>query len=164
MDLEEECLKILALYQPVASDLRLLVAIMKINNDLERIGDLAVNIAKRACTIAQQNIDRSDLNIGAMMEKTRQMLEQCLQALTDMNPQQAQAVRMMDDEVDELNRDMFKRALQEMRQHPEHLEVLMSQLTVSRHLERIADHATNIAEDVIYMAQGSIVRHHQLQK
>ncbi len=161
VDIEEECLKILALYQPVASDLRYLVAIMKINNDLERIGDLAVNISKRVSIIANQN--RSDVNLGlnTIITKTCQMLEQALQSMTDMNSQQAQAVRIMDDEVDDLNRVIFEQALQEMQQNPSQLETLISQLNICRCMERIADHATNIAEDVIYMAQGNIVRHNQ---
>jgi phosphate transport system protein len=159
VDVEEECLKILALYQPVAVDLRYIITAMKINNDLERIGDLAVNIAERGEFLAsQQEIDIPSYLEG-MTEKSQTMLRKSLDALVETDCDLAHQVCAMDDEVDEMNRRMFQIVQDGIRAHPEHIESLIHLLSASRHLERIADHATNIAEDVIYMVEGKIVRH-----
>ncbi|HUJ73429.1 MAG TPA: phosphate signaling complex protein PhoU [bacterium] len=157
--LEEECLKILALHQPVAIDLRFVIAVLKINNDLERIGDLAVNIAERALFLAAHQPLDVPFDFASMAAKAQQMLKKSLDALVNMDPRMARDVCAADDEVDALNRDMYGRIEDGIRQHPEHLESLIHYLGVSRYLERIADHATNIAEDVIYMVDGDIVRH-----
>ncbi len=159
VDVEEDCLKVLALYQPVAADLRFIVAVLKINNDLERIGDMAVNIAERADYLASQEPIELPFNFGEMAGKAQSMLRRSLDALVNVDPELGQQVCADDDEVDMLNRQMYDQVQQRIRQHPEHLEYLMHFLAVSRHLERIADHATNIAEDVIYMVTGQIVRH-----
>lgn len=159
VDLEEECLKILALYQPVATDLRCIVACLKINNDLERIGDLAVNIAERAEYIATHDRVDIPLDFAAMAEKARAMVKKSLDSFVGMNARMAREVCAADDEVDAMNRDAYLQVEDAIREHPEHMDVLVHLLTTSRHLERIADHATNIAEDVIYMIEGEIVRH-----
>ncbi|MHB0935872.1 MAG: phosphate signaling complex protein PhoU [Armatimonadota bacterium] len=159
VDIEEECLKILALYQPVASDLRFVVAVLKINNDLERVADLAVNIAERAVFLAQHEPLDIPLNFDLMSEKSQAMLRKSLDALMTMNVSLAYQVGSDDDEVDELNRQMFVRIQEAMREHPDRIEPLGHLLSVSRHLERIADYATNIAEDVVYMIEGEIIRH-----
>jgi phosphate transport system protein len=159
VDMEEECLKVLALYQPVASDLRLIVAILKINNDLERIGDLAVNIAERAIFIATQKPVDAPLDFAAMAEKTEEMLRKSLDALVDSDATLAHRVCLADDEVDAMNKEMHLQVQEGMRRYPDQIEPLIHLLSASRHLERIADHATNIAEDVIYMIEGRIVRH-----
>jgi len=157
--LEEECLKILALYQPVAIDLRFIITALKINSDLERIGDLAVNIAERSEFLAKQQKVDIPFDLDKMAEKTQLMLRNSLEALVDMNCDLARKVCADDDEVDNMNRRMFEIVQDRIRAHPEHIEPLIHLLSASRHLERIADHATNIAEDVVYMVEGKIVRH-----
>jgi len=160
VDVEEECLKVLALYQPVASDLRLIVSLLKINSDLERVGDLAVNIAERALFLSTQDRPNIPLDFTKMVEKTRGMLRKSLDALVNRDAGIAHDVMGADDEVDEINREMYVLIQAEIRKDPDRLESLIHLLSCSRHLERIADHATNIAEDVIYMIEGEIVRHH----
>jgi phosphate transport system protein len=157
--IEEECLKILALHQPVAIDLRFVIAVLKINNDLERIGDLAVNIAERARFLAGRDALDVPFDFMGMADKTRAMLKKALDALVNMDPRMARDVCAADDEVDALNREMYGRIQKSMQQHPDRIDGLINYLGVSRYLERIADHATNIAEDVIYMVDGDIVRH-----
>jgi phosphate transport system protein len=163
IEVEEECLKVLALHQPVAVDLRFIVAVLKINNDLERIGDLTVNIAERALALAQANETHPDFaftsNFPVMMEKSRLMLKNCLDALVNMDSKLALSVCAADDEVDELYREMFAKVKAGIAQEPDRADEYLQLLSISRHLERIADHATNIAEDVIYMIEGEIIRH-----
>ncbi len=159
VDIEEECLKVLALYQPVASDLRLIVSILKINNDLERVGDLSVNIAERALFLSTRDRPNIPLDFSKMVEKTRGMLRMSLDALVNRDAEAAHEVMHADDAVDEINREMYVLIQDAIRKEPDRLESLIHLLSCSRHLERIADHATNIAEDVIYMIEGEIVRH-----
>ena len=159
VDVEEECLKILALHQPVAVDLRFIITALKINSDLERIGDLAVNIAERSQFLAAQAEINVLFDFNSMAEKTKSMLRKSLDALVNMDSKMAYEVCADDDEVDTINRKMYNQVKDSIRSHPEWLESLIHLLSVSRHLERIADHATNIAEDVIYMVEGEIVRH-----
>jgi phosphate transport system protein len=161
VEVEEECLKILALHQPVAIDLRFIVAVLKINNDLERIGDLAVNIAERAVFLASRNHDRlvTLFDFEEMAAKTQAMLKQSLDALVNVDADLARDVCAADDEVDAMNRQMYIQVEDAIRAHPEQMDALIHMLSISRHLERIADHATNISEDVIYMIEGEIVRH-----
>ncbi|MBM3475759.1 MAG: phosphate signaling complex protein PhoU [Armatimonadetes bacterium] len=159
VDVEEECLKILALHQPVASDLRFIIAVLKINSDIERVGDMAVNIAERADYLAKACYVEAPVDIRAMCEKAQSMLKGSLDALVNLDADLARRVCAQDDEVDNLNRDNYAAIQDRIRQFPEEIECLMHILAVSRHLERIADHATNIAEDVVYMVEGEIVRH-----
>ena len=159
IDVEEECLKILALHQPVAIDLRYIVAVLKMNNDLERIGDLAVNIAERAQYLNSQMKIDIPFDFKGIAQKTQAMFRSSLDALVNMNASLARQVCSQDDEVDAINRRMYDQVKDMIRAHPEHVESLIALLSVSRCLERIADHATNIAEDVLYMIQGHIVRH-----
>ena len=159
VDVEEEGLKILALHQPVAIDLRFIVAVLKINNDLERIGDLAVNIAERAQFLATHEKVDIPFDFAGMAEKAQAMVKQSLDALVNLDAGAALAVCAADDEVDAMNRQMYLQVGEGIREHPDQVESLTHLLSVSRHLERIADHATNIAEDVIYMVRGEIVRH-----
>ena len=157
--LEEECLKILALHQPVAIDLRFLIAVLKINNDLERIGDLAVNIAERATYLSAQEPVDIPFDFLGMSDKTKEMLRKSLESLVNMDTRLAKEVCGMDDEVDAINRQMYDQVQEGIRRNPAQMGSLIHCLSTSRHLERIADHATNIAEDVIYMVAGEIVRH-----
>ncbi len=159
VEVEEECLKVLALHQPVAIDLRFIVAVLKINNDLERIGDLAVNIAERSSYLAGQPEASVSFDFARMSEKTEAMLNKSLDALVNLSSQLAHEVCMSDDAIDDMNRQAYLRVQDAIRKHPDQMSSLIHLLSVSRHLERIADHATNIAEDVIYMIDGEIVRH-----
>lgn len=162
VDLEEDCLKVLALHQPVAIDLRFIISILKINNDLERIGDLAVNIANRAASLCKQEKVDISFDVSRMAKDVEMMLRNCLNAFVDMDAKLAYDVLALDNKVDNMNRQAFKAVQERIRQTPEKTECLIQTLSVSRHLERIADHATNIAEDVIYMLEGTIIRHQGL--
>lgn len=159
VELEEDCLKILALHQPVAIDLRFIIAVLKINNDLERIGDLAVNIAERVAFLKARPPIRIPYDLQGLVEKTTAMLKNSLDSLVNLDIDLARQVCLADDEVDAINRDMYDKIKNAIRENPEDLDVLVPYLSVSRYLERIADHATNIAEDVIYMVDGIIARH-----
>jgi phosphate transport system protein len=159
VDLEEECLKILALHQPVAIDLRFIITALKINNDLERIGDLAVNIAERSEFLAGQEPVSVPFDFETMAEKTQWMVTESIDSLVDMDCKRAYDVCTADDEVDAINRKMYKQVEASIVAHPGWAQSLLHLLSISRHLERVADHATNIAEDVIYMVEGKIVRH-----
>ena len=160
IDVEEECLHTLALYQPVAFDLRYVVSVLKINSELERIADLAVNIAEQACFLASQPpIDTVPFDLFGEMRKVRSMLKRSLDALVEIDTEMAESVRSADDEVDEVHRQMYVQVEAAIRANPENVATLINLLNVSRQLERMGDHAVNIAEDVIYMAQGHILRH-----
>ena len=159
VEVEEDCLKILALYQPVAIDLRFVIAVLKMNNDLERMADTAVNIAKRAEYLAQYPLVDLPPSLEEMTQKVQAMVKQSLDALVQGDTALARKVCVADREVDQLNRAMHVRIQQEIREHPEQVERLIHTLSVSRHLERIGDLATNVAEDVIYTVEGEIVLH-----
>ena len=159
VEVEEECLKILALYQPVAIDLRFIVAVIKINNDLERIGDEAVNIAERIQSIAKRSTFSFHFDYTEMAEIAAAMLKQSLDALVNMDIDTAFRVITMDDEVDDIQGNAYSQIKQAMRERPGEMTYLINLYLISRHLERIADHATNIAEEVVYLIEGEIVRH-----
>lgn len=159
VDVEEDCLKLLALFQPVAADLRFIVAVLKINNDLERVGDLAVNIAERAAFLAQQKPVNLPFDFKSMTEKAQWMLKQSIDALVNSDPERAWGVIAADDQVDAMNREMYALVQERIRENVDEMNSLIHMLSISRHLERVADQATNIAEDVIYMVEGEIVRH-----
>lgn len=157
---EEECLKVLALHQPVAHDLRFIVAILKINHDLERMGDLAVSIAERARDLSKlPRAPGKDFDLPAMAEQAQQKVARALDALINNNLILARQVWLSDDEIDQRNRDIFSEIEREIQQHPDRVQSLLCMMSVSRNLERIADHASSIAKDVIYMVEGEIVRH-----
>jgi phosphate transport system protein len=159
IEVEEECLKVLALYQPVAVDLRFIVAVLKMNSDFERIGDLSVNIAERALALREQPAAEFSDEIDLMAERVLVMVKNSLDALVNIDAALARKVCAADDEVDALYRRMFDRVKAGILADTGKLDDLMQLSSISRHLERIADHATNIAEDVIYMAEGAIFRH-----
>jgi phosphate transport system protein len=160
VDVEEEVLKTLALHQPVAADLRFVVAVLKINNDLERMGDIARNISKRVRFIAKCVGFRPPVDFRDMAAKAQSMVRQSLDALVNADPEMARLVREADDEVDQMRKEIQTKLENEIALHPETTECLVRLISVSRHLERLADMATHIAEDVIYMVEGEIVRHH----
>ena len=158
--IEEECLKILALHQPVAVDLRFIVVVLKVNNDLERMGDFAKNIAKRAIhlsslpPIAMFSAFTSDLPV-----MVRSMVRKSLDALVSLDVELAISVISMDDDVDEINRQMYQEVQRAIHKDVNNTEVAMNLLSTSRYMERIADLSTNIAEDVVFMVEGRVVRH-----
>ena len=159
VEVEEECLKILALHQPVAVDLRFIVTVIKINNDLERIGDQAVNIAERVLTISKRPEMDFVFDYLPMAEKAEAMLKMSLDALVNMDVDLAFKVVTMDDEVDAIKTLAYDRIKTAIKAQPARVGYLINLLLISRHLERLADHATNIAEEVIYLIEGEIVRH-----
>lgn len=160
VEIEEECLKLLALYQPVAEDLRFIAAVMKINNDLERMGDEAVNIAEHASFLAHTLPLPVPPQLDAITAATLRMVWESLDAFVERNAIDARRICAEDDEVDRLNQEIINALWKMMREEPETVERATHLFSVSRHLERIADHATNIAEDVVYMVEGKIIRHH----
>ncbi|HSW46525.1 MAG TPA: phosphate signaling complex protein PhoU [Phycisphaerae bacterium] len=158
--IEEECLKILALYQPVAVDLRFVVALLKINNDLERVGDQAVNIANKVeITARAGNASLLHVFESVMVDKALWMLRESLNALVNMDTGLARKVRATDDEVDNLKGEAREAFLREITKKPDHARTLLALFGAARNIERMADLACNIAEDVIYMVEGNIVRH-----
>lgn len=159
VEIEEECLKVLALHQPVAVDLRFLIAVIKINNELESIGDQAVNIAERVEVLAKHSNFKTVFDYSDMAKKAQHMLKQSLDALVNLDLDLAFKVLRLDDEVDQIKVDAYEKIKDTMEQHPDRVGFLINLLLISRHLERLADHATNIAEEVIYLIEGEIVRH-----
>ena len=156
---EEECLKMLALHQPVAVDLRRITAALKINTDLERMGDLAEDIAERALQLAELPPVPVPEDLQRMTDLTATMVRLSLDAFVHLDTELARRVCRLDDEVDRYNRDIIDELIETMRSAPEMVRPGLSLFSAVRHLERIADHATNIAEDVIYLVEGEIVRH-----
>ncbi len=159
VEVEEECLKIVALHQPVAVDLRFLTAVIKINNDLERIGDETVNIARCVSIISRKEPVDARLDFDTMSEKAQSMLKSSLDSLVNLDLDGAFRVLTLDDEVDRMHSRMYDQVKERIRSTPERVGYWINLLLISRYLERIADHATNIAEEVIYMIEGEIVRH-----
>lgn len=157
--IEEDCLKILALYQPVANNLRFVIAVLKINNDLERIGDLAVNVAQRVSDLHGENHLPPIVDVRAMSEKVKVMLGKALDALVKLDSDLARTVCLLDDEVDEMHRDCYHAAQEAIQANPATVTTVLQMVSISRYLERCADQVTNIAEDVIYLVDGVIVRH-----
>ena len=157
--IEEECLKILALHQPVAIDLRLIVAAIKINSDLERMADLAEDIAERTLHLAGLPAFPVPDKLQSMTELTSQMVRESLDAFITLDPALARRVCRKDDEVDRYNAEIIEELLESMKTSSALLEPGVSMFSATRHLERIADHATNVAEDVIYYVEGRDIRH-----
>ena len=164
VEVEEECLKILALHQPVAVDLRFLASVIKINNDLERIGDESVNIAERVVYLASRPPVAPDIEYVTMAEKTQKMLKGSLDAFVNLDVDLAYKVILKDEEVDVLNRNIIAEVIETIRKNPEYVDALVCYISIARYLERIADHATNICEEVIYMIEGEISRHRYYER
>lgn len=159
VEVEEECLKALALHQPVACDLRFLVSVLKMNKDLERIGDMAVNIARKAITVAAYSDVHVPFDLAGMWQKARAMLRDSIGALINRDAPLAQGVCARDAEVNRMKKEIRRQSEDLLRAQPNRVSVWLALLAVARNLERIADHAVNIAEDVIYLVEGRIVRH-----
>ena len=159
--IEEECLKILALHQPVAVDLRFIVVTLKVNNDLERMGDFALNVAERAIFLASHDpIPSLPDFVNVMPDVVRTMVRNTLDALVKLDMDMANEVIQMDDIIDDINRRMYGELQALMEKDPSTIERAIQLLSTSRYLERIADLATNIAEDVVFMVEGRVVRHY----
>lgn len=157
--IEEECLKMLALHQPVAVDLRLIAAAVKINAELERMADLAEDIAERVLHLARFSPLPVPKDLQVMADLTATMVRQSLDAFVNVNASAARHVCRLDDEVDRYNSDIIQEIIGLMEESSEMIDPGLSLFSAVRHLERIADHATNIAEDVVYLVEGTIIRH-----
>lgn len=157
--LEEECLKILALHQPVAGDLRYIITLLKVNNELERIGDLAGNIAERVIDLIHLRTDWSAWDISPMFQEIFSQLKKALDSLMGRDCFLASQVIASDDIVDEMHRNNYRLVVQRLKEERGSAEMFLNFLNISRNLERIADACTNIGEDVLYLEQGRIVRH-----
>lgn len=164
VEIEEDCLKILALHQPVAGDLRFIITVIKLNNEIERIGDMAVSIALRVQTISEcltacyPNGQGWMYDYSRMSEKVITMLKMSLDALVNRDTNLARQVFLLDDEVDAMMKDAYDKVRERIKKHPEHPGCLINIYLLARHLERIGDRSTNIAEDVIHLVEGTIVR------
>jgi len=156
---EEECLKMLALHQPVAVDLRRIATVMKVNNDLERIADLAVSIAQRAQAMSAYPAFPIPDQLPRMVVISTQMVRGSMDALVNLDSAYARRIMAMDNQVDQLNRDIIAELQELMQSQPNLVPAALHCFSAVRHTERIADHATNIAEDVVYLVEGEIVRH-----
>ena len=160
IEIDELCVRTMARYQPEAKDLRFLAMAFKINNDLERMGDQAVNIAERTLDLLQEPLLKPLIDIPRMAEIAQRMVKESLDAFVQQDAERARAVCRADDEVDRLDDQIFRELLTYMMENPKTITRSVHLILVSRHLERIADHATNIAEDVYYLAKGTTIKHH----
>jgi phosphate transport system protein len=160
VEVDQMCLRLLALRQPLATDLRFITAAMKIGTDLERIGDLAVNIAERTLDLLKSPELKPLIDIPRMAELAQDMVRDALNAFVQGDDALARDVCLRDDQVDQLNDQVFRELLTYMMQDPSTISRAVDLILVGRHLERIADHATNIGEDVIYMVKGKTIKHH----
>ena len=159
VDIEENCLKVLALHQPVAIDLRFIIVIMKVNNDLERMGDQAVNISHRVKSLIDGPELPVSLPIDEMTNAVQKMVSLSLEALVSQDPAIARKVVDMDDIVDDLNAQTYDLIRETIQSNPSLVNSAMSMATISSNLERIGDLCTNIAEEVIFMVEGQVIRH-----
>jgi phosphate transport system protein len=160
IEIDDRCFKLLALHQPMAADLRTIVAAVKINTDLERVGDLAVNIAEAGARYLQHPPVKPLIDIPRMGTIAQRMLRDALDAFVRRDQRLAESVLAADDELDALKTQIFRELLTFMLANPATIEPALDLILISRHLERTGDHATNIAEDVIFMVSARDVRHH----
>lgn len=163
LEVDNRCFKLLALYQPMAADLRTIVSAVKINADLERVGDLAVNIAEAGRRYASHPPVKKLIDIPLMADIAQNMLRDALDSFVRRDVDLAQHVLDEDDRLDALKTQIFRELLTYMLQDPATIEPALDLILVSRHLERIGDHATNVAEDVIFIVSARDVRHHSVQ-
>lgn len=159
MEIDDLVTRLLALRQPVARDLRFLTAALKINTDLERMGDLAMHIAQRALSLMRHPLGQSLVDIPHMASLVQSMLLKCLTAFVEGNEELARSVLLLDDEVDALRDSAYERLLTVMQSDPALVPPAIDLIFVARNLERIGDHATNLAEDVVFLVKGVDVRH-----
>lgn len=157
--IEEECLKLLALHQPVATDLRRITTVMRISGELERVGDLALNLTERFTEMKRMPKLVVPGGFAEMVKKAIGMLRRSIDSYVNLDPVHARAVCADDDLVDDLNRVIIDEVIVQMKKHPETIDAGIHLISASKHIERVADHASNIAEEVIYLVEGNIVRH-----
>lgn len=160
IEIDDICLKLLALRQPIAVDLRFITAAMKINSDLERMGDQAINISQNTEDLLKEPQLKPLIDLPRMADIVKKMVKDSLDAFVKKEPELAKSVLTRDDEVDNLKDQIFRELLTYMMTDPNNIERSLDLILISRNLERIGDHATNIAEDVIFMALGKDIRHH----
>lgn len=158
--IDAQCERIFALSQPVAIDLRLIMAALKINHELERVGDIAVNIAERALPLQHYGNLIKISKVSDMSSIAREMVKHAIDSFVNNDPELAREILTKDDVVDEFNKNIFYQLVAEMKKNPEIIEPAMHIIILSRHLERLADHATNIAEDVVFLVDAKIIKHH----
>jgi len=161
VEIEAETVRLMALYQPVGSDLRLLCTVLKVNNVLERIADCAVNIAERAAHLDHQSVNNQVNAVRQMAGIVQHMLRAAIQAYGDQNAEDGQNVLSEDDAVDTTYAQIIRSVVADAAGGPDAMAAYLDILSIAKNLERIADHATNIAEDVVYLSTGEIVRHQQ---
>jgi len=159
VEIEDKCIRILALRQPTARDLRFITTAIKINGHLERIGDMAANIAEKAIILSEEPPMKPYIDIPRMSEIARRMIKESLDALVNENTDLAQKVRMEDETIDSLNEQVFRELLTFMLEDPQKIHRALIIMQISKSLERISDHAVGIADMVVYMVTGKIVRH-----
>lgn len=159
-EIDKQCMRIFALTQPVAVDLRLLMAALKINNELERIGDIAVNLAERVRPLKQYTQFSRSAGILEMAEASREMVKNAIDSFVNNDPKLAREILAADDRIDNLDAKNFNEMIQKMKESPENIVPAAHFMILSRHIERLADHATNIAEDVIFLVNAKIIKHH----
>jgi phosphate transport system protein len=164
IDIEQRCLNILATQQPLASDLRFITAVLRINHDMERMADLASNIAREARRIASFDIFYMPLKLEEIIAEVRKMVRESLKALLAGDTELARSICREDDVVDEMDRETSGKLIEIMKSNPESVETATQLLMAVRHLERIADLATNIAEEVVFMVEGHTIKHHFKQE
>ncbi len=160
IEIDELSVRLLALQQPMAKDLRFLTAAIKINTDLERMGDLAVNIVERAIALMGRPAVKPLIDIPQMARTAESMVRKSLDAFVKREPELARSVLLSDDTVDRLRDSIHSELISFMQEDPESIPQALDLILVARHLERIADHATNIAEDTLFLVKGVDVRHH----
>lgn len=158
--IDKQCERIFALTQPVAIDLRLIMSALKINNELERIGDIAVNIAERVDPLRQNSNLIQRVPLAQMADQARLMVTQAIDSFVNNDPSLARNILMQDDTVDALDREIFHQLVSVMKKDANTIEAASHIMILSRHIERLADHATNIAEDVIFLVDAKIIKHH----
>ena len=157
--IEDHCLKVLALYQPVAIDLRRITTVMKVAAELERVADLAVSISERACGLLNSPQVAIPNQLTEMASRAISMLHRTIDSYVDLNSEQARQVCAEDDEIDNMNEELINHLIQQMHQYPDQIDAYLHLFSAVRTIERVADHATNIAEDIVYLVEGKIIRH-----
>ena len=162
VEVEEACLKALALYQPVAIDLRFIVAVLKMTNDLERMSDLAAGVAKNAILYNKRKDTALSISLNPLSDLVTSIVRKCIDSLLQLDAELAREVTQDDQEIDSMKKDIKTKIQDAISKEPSETESLIALLMASNRLERIGDHATNIAEDVIYMVEAEIVRHQDL--
>jgi phosphate transport system protein len=160
VEIDEFAINLLALHQPMAADLRLIVAALKINTDLERMGDLSVNIAQRAMSLIEEPVIKPMIDIPHIAGLVQSMVRKSLDAFVTRDADLARSVLASDDAVDSLRTASYHELVSFMERDPENIKAALDLLAITRNLERLADHSTNIAEDVLFLVKGIDVRHH----